>query len=74
MKRNNKFNALEANHVMQFGSLNGVISWKRYVSIKSQQVNLKHRLRLSAGMRVTILPPVVNCQNMVIKILLKLIC
>ena len=46
---------------MQVGSLNDVISWKHYVTIKLQQVKPIHRLRMPAGMHATILTPVVNC-------------
>ena len=42
---------------MQVGSHNDVISLKHYVSIKLQQIKLIHRLRMSAGMRVTNLTP-----------------
>ena len=42
---------------MQVGSLHDVISWKHYVSIEVQHVKPIHRLRMPAGMRVTILTP-----------------
>ena len=42
---------------MQVGRLNDVISWKHYVSVKLQQITPMHRLRMPAGMRVTILIP-----------------
>ena len=42
---------------LQVCSVNDVIPWKQYVSVKLQQVKPIHRLRMSNGMHVTILTP-----------------
>ena len=51
---------MQACNVMQVCSVNVVISWMQYVSVKLQQVMPIHRLRMPAGNRVIILTPIVN--------------